>query len=246
MREQQNITYEDLLPAGMCTSVPAQLPFFLYHHRKDHEIWLNRISRNIESSKTTMLATLEDKLGLRFNITTRDTAGNVCFADDPNLRPEFRNSFVAIDLWDYYYAQWHNPRWWEERIPNEQYLQWPDPGGFWKSVALGKNLRMLHTVRPTADRLTFIVPESREVRIKQVDDRFRYGGASETTGRLYLNEHHFISRVPRAAWDYFVANGYPLRDYFDVQTDQVLDSDQIRSLCQWIQVIERTNGMVMK
>jgi len=48
------------------------------------------------------------RLGLTF-ISESEATGEVCFANERGLRPEFRQSFTATDLVDYIQAILHNP-----------------------------------------------------------------------------------------------------------------------------------------
>ncbi|HEX8017335.1 MAG TPA: hypothetical protein VF465_19050 [Flavobacterium sp.] len=76
-----------------------------------------------------------DHLGLLF-LSEKD-AGNVCFANSSELRPEFRQSFTAIELLDYIYAFAHSSFYKEFQkivITSEADI-------FWKLVKIGAGLR---------------------------------------------------------------------------------------------------------
>jgi len=68
-------------------------------------------------------------LGLAFIAEPDDT--NICFANDPSLRPEFRQSFTEEDLMNYLYALT------TAQPTNTAYLP-ADTAEFWHLVALGK------------------------------------------------------------------------------------------------------------
>jgi len=76
------------------------------------------------SSHTALAQRLSRHLGLAFIAEPDNT--NVCFANDPTLRPEFRQSFTAYDLQHYLRA-----------ITNPDYLP-TNTAEFWHLVALGK------------------------------------------------------------------------------------------------------------
>lgn len=76
-----------------------------------------------------------DHLGLLF-LSERE-AGNVCFANSSELRPEFRQSFMAIELLDYIYAFVHSSFYKEFQkiaITSEADI-------FWELVKIGAGLR---------------------------------------------------------------------------------------------------------
>lgn len=54
------------------------------------------------SLNSKIIKSLSDRLGLLFS--SEKEAGNVCFANSIELRPEFRQSFTVIELLDYVYA----------------------------------------------------------------------------------------------------------------------------------------------
>lgn len=76
-----------------------------------------------------------DRVGLLF--LSEKEAGNVCFANNTELRPEFRQNFTAVELLDYVYAFTHSSFYKESRkvaITSETDL-------FWKLVKIGSCFR---------------------------------------------------------------------------------------------------------
>ena len=79
-------------------------------------------------------------LGLLF-VNQKGREGNVCFANNPDLRPEFRQSFTVLDLLDYSNAVLHSNT---HRKGNTDFLNIPisaDVVLFWQLVQIGSNLR---------------------------------------------------------------------------------------------------------
>lgn len=68
--------------------------------------------------------------------------GNVCFAHSPELRPEFKQSFMAIDVFDLSYAILHSSLYSEDLKVGELKIPIPqDVAVFWKLVQIGEELR---------------------------------------------------------------------------------------------------------
>lgn len=68
--------------------------------------------------------------------------GNVCFANSQELRPEFKQSFTAIDVFDLSYAILHSSLYSEDLKINELKIPIPqDVVVFWKLVQIGNELR---------------------------------------------------------------------------------------------------------
>ena len=79
-------------------------------------------------------------LGLLF-VNQKGREGNVCFANNPDLRPEFRQSFTVLDLLDYSNAVLHSNT---HRKGNTDFFNIPisaDVVLFWQLVQIGSNLR---------------------------------------------------------------------------------------------------------
>ena len=87
-------------------------------------------------------------LGLTF-ITKKDPKGNVCLANNPEVRPEFIETFTPVDLQDYCIAILHSkisPEYNQEFL-NIDFTQIPIPTDiveFWKLVKFGSELRRIH------------------------------------------------------------------------------------------------------
>lgn len=76
-----------------------------------------------------------DRVGLLF--LSEKKAGNVCFTNNTELRPEFRQNFTVVELLDYVYAFAHSSFYKESRkvaITAETDL-------FWKLVKIGSCFR---------------------------------------------------------------------------------------------------------
>jgi hypothetical protein len=74
-----------------------------------------------------LISQFEKATGLAF-VSDESSKGNVCFADNPNLRPEFKSTFRKADIKNYVLG-----------LPQKQHISLPkDADTFWKIVDLGK------------------------------------------------------------------------------------------------------------
>lgn len=106
------------------------------------------ILKGIADLDPETIGKIEQKLRLTFVPETGE-AGNVCLADSPEVRDEYKDIFDAKELLDYIYAVLHSPEYLlqykdlskidvvEVRYPDGQYR-------FWKLASLGAQLRQLH------------------------------------------------------------------------------------------------------
>jgi Type ISP C-terminal specificity domain len=75
--------------------------------------------------------------------------GAVCFANSPEVRPEFRLTFTSADIFDYIYAVFHS-RFYRDKYkeflkkdsPRVPYPK--DSTSFWQLVKLGGELKLAH------------------------------------------------------------------------------------------------------
>ena len=83
---------------------------------------------------------IANTLGLMF-INQKEREGNVCFANNQDLRPEFKQSFTLLDLLDFSSAVLHSRIY---RQVKQDFLEIPIPSDsciFWQLVQIGSNLR---------------------------------------------------------------------------------------------------------
>lgn len=85
---------------------------------------------------TDLLKQLADYLGLLF--INEQESGNVCFANDVEVRPEFKQSIRLIDLLDYIYAFLHSSFY----KKSQKIIMPSDTGFFWKMVQIGSGFRI--------------------------------------------------------------------------------------------------------
>lgn len=76
-------------------------------------------------------------LGLTFTCEG-EAEGEVCFARNPSLRPEFKQTFTSTDLQNYIYAVSHIPTCYKK---HQDLLSTKDAATFWNIVAAGAQAR---------------------------------------------------------------------------------------------------------
>ena len=91
---------------------------------------------------------IEERLNLVFIAETGETA-NVCLANSPEVRDEYKDTFNVKDLSDYIYAVLHSPeyRLQYKDLSKIDVIKVPYPNGqphFWRLASLGVELRRLH------------------------------------------------------------------------------------------------------
>lgn len=104
-----------------------------------------------------ILKNIEKKLGLAF-VSENEDDGNVCMANSPEVRDEFKEGFSAKDLFNFLYAVLHSPHYLEKYrdFSKNDFFTVPYPNNqkrFWKLARLGAQLRQLHRLEsPKVDK----------------------------------------------------------------------------------------------
>lgn len=156
-------------PTKASFSVTAEMLFPLYPYGKianltsqkrkgptDRQTQLDTLERITDLGPET-IGKIEDKLKLTF-VSKKEGTGNVCMANSPEVRDDYKDTFNAKDLLYYMYAVLHSPRYLgkyndlskidlvEVPYPNNQYR-------FWKLVSYGAQLWQLHLLEsPTVEK----------------------------------------------------------------------------------------------
>lgn len=87
------------------------------------------------------------KTGLHF-ILEKDPEGNVCMANNKELRAEFRQTFSPIDILDYAYAILHSSDFRSTSKKNSK-TNFPYPKNaeiFWELAELGSQIKKIHSL----------------------------------------------------------------------------------------------------
>lgn len=89
------------------------------------------------------------KTGLTF-IAAKDPEGNVCMANDKEVRAEFRQNFSPIDALNYIYAVLHSADFCStDKESFETNFPYPKNAEiFWKLAELGCQIKQIHSPKP--------------------------------------------------------------------------------------------------
>ena len=100
---------------------------------------------NVNPEIVSKIAT---QLGLTF-VPEKEPEGNVCMANNDEVRTEYKQTFAPIDILDYIYAVLHSSNY-REKYKEFLKIDFPkipypkDSKTFWDLVALGKQIREIH------------------------------------------------------------------------------------------------------
>lgn len=190
-----------------------------------------------------VLKQIELHLGLTFVPepfgSAEGTAGNVCFAESPEVRDDYKETFAPIDLLDYIYAVLHSSNYRKKykeswtidilRVPNPA-----DPNHFWKLVALGGKLRQQHMlVGPKVkDCITSFPIVGNNIITNGIGEKdweltSPNKSQEEAIGRVWINEEQYFDKIPLAAWNLYIGGYQPAQKWLKKRRGRMLNFEHI-------------------
>ncbi|HEU4791503.1 MAG TPA: type ISP restriction/modification enzyme [Flavobacterium sp.] len=112
----------------------------------------------IPSLTEEIINQIAHKIGLHF-ILAKDPEGNICMANNKEVRPEFRQTFAPTDILDYAYAILHSSNFSsaEKKILKTNFPYPKNAEIFWKLAELGFQIKQIHLLEnlETKDSITY-------------------------------------------------------------------------------------------
>lgn len=114
-------------------------------HKEINQAELTQIRELISSQNEEAIRNLSQKLGLTF-IWEKEEEGNLCFAENREVIPEFREVFGPGDLLDFIVAMLYTGNFQHEReniskLDFRKLTDCANPDTFWKLTELGRKIR---------------------------------------------------------------------------------------------------------
>lgn len=183
-------------------------------------------------------------LGLAFtNQKEQQTEGEVCFMNSPEVRPEFRTTFAAIDILDYIYAVLHSPIYREKykEFLKIDFLKVPypkDPATFWKLVELGGELRQIHLLEsPVVEKSTTQYP----IDGNNIVEKIKYEDK-----KVFINETQYFENVPPVAWEFYIGGYQPAQKWLKDRKGRELSFDDILHYRKIVMALMETARIMKK
>ncbi len=215
-------------------------PLYVYNKSKQQQSIDEKVrTPNLNAAIVKKFA---DNLSLTFT-PEKELESEVCFANNSELRPEYRQSFAPIDLLDYIYAVLHSPTY-REKYKEFLKIDFPripfpkDAKFFWQLVQLGGELRQVHLLESPVvddyitgypidgDNLVIKVRFEPNYEIIEGDTVIRMEPLYEM-GRVYINETQFFQKVPKVAWEFYIGGYQPAQKWLKDRKGRKLEFDDI-------------------
>jgi predicted helicase len=185
---------------------------------------------------------LAEKLGLSF-VPEKEPEGNVCYINNPEVRPDFRTTFAPIDILDYIYAVLHSPAY-REKYKEFLKIDFPrvpypkDAATFWQLVALGGEIRQIHLLEsPKVARFITSYP---------VDGDNTVGKVVFENGRVYINETQYFDTVPKIAWEFYIGGYQPAQKWLKDRKGRTLNFEDLLHYQKIIAALSETHRLMQE
>ncbi|WP_177197122.1 type ISP restriction/modification enzyme [Dyadobacter koreensis] len=205
-------------------SVGKDYAFPLYLYPKlSNQLSLTQPIERTPNLNPEIVAKIAEGVGSQF-VSEKEAEVNVCFANDPDLRPEFPQTFAPIDLLDYIYAVLHSVAY-REKYKEFLKIDFPrvpypkEAEKFWQLVKLGGEIRQIHLLEsPVVEQ--FITQY-------QIDGDNVVVKPEYKDGNVYINEIQYFANVPLTAWEFYIGGYQPAQKWLKDRKGRILEFDDI-------------------
>ncbi|MCW1148044.1 type ISP restriction/modification enzyme [Flavobacterium lacisediminis] len=213
-------------------------PLYLYPEITDQATLLDE---EVRTPNLNMEIVNEIAKGLGLAFTPEKEDGNVCLANDKDVRSEYRTTFAPIDLLDYIYAVLHSPTYRETYkeflkidFPRVPYPK--DSNIFWQLVQLGGELRQIHLLEsPIVEKYITQYPEDGDNIVKKPVYK---------NGNVYINETQYFANVPEVAWNFYIGGYQPAQKWLKDRKDRELGFEDILHYQKIIVALSETDRIM--
>ena len=178
-------------------------------------------------------------LGLQF--VTEKTEGNVCMANNSEVRNDFRTTFAPIDLLDYIYAVLHSPNY-REKYKEFLKIDFPrvpypkDQKTFFDLVELGSQLREIHLLEsPVVEKYITQYPEDGDNVVTKPIYK---------DGKVFINETQYFVYVPEVAWNFYIGGYQPAQKWLKDRKGRELSYEDILHYQKIVVALKETDRIM--
>ncbi len=200
--------------------------------------WYGDIHVHKHRDNIRIIKHIKTRLGLTF-VPEYENAGNVCMINSPEVRDDYKQTFMPIDLLDYIYAVLHSPRYLEKHKDflkiDFQKVPYPENAAtFWQMVHLGGQLRHLHLLKSpkvTKYITSYPIDGNNEITTKIVKKDWQTislpSNGLEKFGRIWINDTQFFDNIPLTTWEHYIGENQPAQQWLKVRKGCTLDFEDI-------------------
>lgn len=228
-------------------------PLFLYPENSAQQKIEDHESVRVPNLNEKIVQEIEEKLGLDF-VPEKEPEGNVCMANSPEVRNDYKTMFAPIDLLDYIYAVLHSPTY---RAKYKEFLKidfprvpYPkDAETFWQLVELGGELRQIHLMEsPRIHEYITSYPEAGDnvvtLKITKTSPGFGLTDEENQLGRVWINDRQYFEKVPLVAWEFYIGGYQPAQKWLKDRNGRMLSLEDIHHYQKIIVALMETDRLM--
>lgn len=237
-----NTIIEKRIMAASGGTIPSVYPLYIYAHKNDQKKLLINTPRTPNLNRVLVDAIAK---GLDLQFVPEKVEGNVCMANNSEVRDEFRTTFAPIDLLDYIYAVLHSPTYRETykeflkidfpRVPYpfrdaiNRVCTKEEITNFWQLVALGGELRQIHLLESLAVEkyITQYPNDGNNVVGKIHFENNRVYINYDKASPLGIEGLQYFANVPEVAWKFYIGGYQPAQKWLKDRKDRELSYEDI-------------------
>jgi len=200
---------------------PNHFPLYLYPDTNAQQSAFETAER-VPNLNMEIVNEIAKSLGLQF--VTEKTEGNVCMANNSEVRNDFRTTFAPIDLLDYIYAVLHSPKY-REKYKEFLKIDFPrvpypkDQKTFFDLVELGSQLREIHLLEsPVVEKYITQYPEDGDNVVTKPIYK---------DGKVFINETQYFVYVPEVAWNFYIGGYQPAQKWLKDRKGRELSTEDL-------------------
>lgn len=229
-------------------------PLYLYPESNDQQT-IDQTTERTPNLDQKLVNKIAKKLGLSFVDTSTSLSaigGNVCYANSPEIRDEFKTTFAPIDLLDYIYAVLHSPTY-REKYKEFLKIDFPrvpypkDSDTFWKLVKLGAEIRQIHLLEPAKveDYITsYPIGGDNTVTRKLTKTDIGYEATDKEKGKVWINDEQYFDNVPLVAWEFYIGGYQPAQKWLKDRKERTLEFEDILHYQKIIVALTETDRLM--
>lgn len=198
------------------------LPLYLYPETTTQQV-PGQIIERVPNLDIKIVEQFAQKLGLAF-VPEKEPEENACYINSPEVRDDYKITFIPIDILDYIYAVLYSPGY---RKKYKDYLKidfprvpYPkDTTTFWQLVNLGAEIRQVHLLeKPFVDN--FIAKYSMDGDNVVVRPKYEYG-------KVYINNIQYFDNISETEWSFYIGDYQPAREWLEDRKGHKLEFKDI-------------------
>jgi len=196
-------------------------PLYLYPDTNGQQSAFESAGR-VPNLNMEIVNEIAKSLGLQF--VTEKTEGNVCMANNSEVRNDFRTTFAPIDILDYIYAVLHSPKY-REKYKEFLKIDFPrvpypkDQKTFFDLVELGSQLREIHLLEsPVVEKYITQYPEDGDNVVTKPIYK---------DGKVFINETQYFVYVPEVAWNFYIGGYQPAQKWLKDRKGRELSTEDL-------------------